>query len=128
MNKEFAAHGAAIAGVYFCPHHPSEGLGAYRRECRCRKPAPGLILDAARDLGIDLGRSVLFGDKPSDLQAAQSAGIAHRVLLGTDGRERPADTSAPGLATARFRSLAEAVGDDDMQALLARLARARSTS
>lgn len=121
MKEAFAAHGAALDGVYFCPHHPTEGEGPYRRDCHCRKPAPGLLFDAARDLDIDVRRSVLFGDKASDLQAALAAGIPHRVLLGTDGSKAPCDVFPEGLATERFRSLADAVRSDAMRALLARL-------
>jgi D-glycero-D-manno-heptose 1,7-bisphosphate phosphatase len=121
MKETFAAHGAALDGVYFCPHHPTEGEAPYRRDCNCRKPAPGLLLDAMRDLNIDVRRSVLFGDKASDLQAALAAGIPYRVLLGTDGCKEPCDVFPGGLATERFRSLAEAVRSDTMRALLARL-------
>jgi D-glycero-D-manno-heptose 1,7-bisphosphate phosphatase len=121
MKETFAAHGAALDGVYFCPHHPTEGEAPYRRNCNCRKPAPGLLLDAVRDLDIDVRRSVLFGDKASDLQAALAAGIPNRVLLGTDGREEPDHVFPGGLATERFRSLADAVRSDSMRALLARL-------
>ena len=54
MCSVFAQAGAPIAAVRFCPHHPEKALGLYRRECRCRKPQPGMILDAAKDLNIDL--------------------------------------------------------------------------
>lgn len=118
MRAQFAAAGAPLAGVYHCPHHPTEGLGAYRVACDCRKPAPGLLLRAARDLNLDLTRSVLFGDKASDLQAAHAAGVPHRVLLGTDGVQAPVADDC-GLATARFRSLAEAVRSDELSALTA---------
>jgi D-glycero-D-manno-heptose 1,7-bisphosphate phosphatase len=117
MRGEFAAAGAPLAGVYFCPHHPTEAVGAWRRECTCRKPAPGLLLQAARDLGLDLARSLLFGDRGSDLQAAQAAGVPRRVLLATDGAGEPAAVSA-GLATHRFRSLADAVASMDLRAAL----------
>jgi D-glycero-D-manno-heptose 1,7-bisphosphate phosphatase len=128
MKQVFAVHGAPLDGVYFCPHHASEGSPPYRQQCNCRKPAPGLLLDAARDLGLDLQRSVLFGDKATDLQAALAAGIPHRVLLGTDGREEPADLPSDGdLATARYRSLAEAVAARPMRTMLARLAPGRVT-
>jgi D-glycero-D-manno-heptose 1,7-bisphosphate phosphatase len=119
MRQQFAESGAPLDGVYYCPHHPTEGMPPYRQACRCRKPEPGLLFDAARDLDLDLGRSVLFGDKVSDLQAALAAGIPHRILLGTDGRDMPADVFPGGLATGRHRSLAEAVRADS--ARLARL-------
>jgi D-glycero-D-manno-heptose 1,7-bisphosphate phosphatase len=86
MVQSFAAAGAPLAGVYFCPHHPIEAVGAYRRDCQCRKPAPGLLLRAAAELGLDLTASVMFGDRASDLQAAKAAGVPRRILLATDGR------------------------------------------
>jgi D-glycero-D-manno-heptose 1,7-bisphosphate phosphatase len=111
MRDEFLAAGAPLSDVYFCPHHPTEALGKYRRTCGCRKPAPGMLLAAARDLGIDLQSSAMFGDKDSDLEAARAAGVSLRVLLGTDAREVPAMPPAPGLATAAFRGLLEATAD-----------------
>ena len=128
MKETFAAHGAQLDGVYFCPHHPTEGESPYRQACQCRKPAPGLLLDAARELDLDLRRSVLFGDKASDLQAALAAGIPNRVLLGTDGSEEPDHVFPGGLATERFRSLADAVRSDSMRALLARLPQEQAAS
>ena len=99
MKAEFVAAGAPLSGVYFCPHHPADALGSYRRSCNCRKPAPGMLTAAARDLNIDLAASIMFGDSASDLVAAQAAGVPLRVLLGTDGRAVPAMPSLPGLAS-----------------------------
>ena len=118
MRGEFAAAGAPLAGVYHCPHHPQAVLPQYRHACDCRKPAPGMLLAAARELSLDLGRSVLFGDKASDIEAAVAAGVPQRVLLGTDGRAMPPADIAPQ-ATARFASLAEAVGSESLRAALA---------
>jgi D-glycero-D-manno-heptose 1,7-bisphosphate phosphatase len=111
MRDKFLAAGAPLAGVYFCPHHPTEGLGKYRCACDCRKPAPGMLIAAARDLGIDLTSSAMFGDKTSDLEAARTAGVPIRMLLGTDAREVPVMPSAPGLVSAAFRGLLEASAD-----------------
>ncbi|MCU0922366.1 MAG: D-glycero-beta-D-manno-heptose 1,7-bisphosphate 7-phosphatase, partial [Burkholderiaceae bacterium] len=94
MRDEFQTAGAPLAGVYYCPHHPTEAIGAYLRVCECRKPAPGMLHAAARDLGIHLKSSAMFGDKSSDLEAARTAGVPIRVLLGTDAREMPALPSA----------------------------------
>ena len=118
MGAEFAAAGAPLAGVYHCPHHAQALLAEYRLACDCRKPAPGMLLAAARELTLDLSRSVLFGDKPTDIEAAAAAGVAHRVLLGTDGRSMPPAELAPQ-ATARFASLAEAVDSESLRAALA---------
>jgi len=117
MSAEFAAAGAPLAGVYHCPHHPQAALPEYRCACDCRKPAPGMLLAAARDLDLDLGRSVLFGDKASDIEAAVAAGVGHRVLLGTDGRAPPPADLAPQ-ASARFTSLAHAVRSQSLRAAL----------
>lgn len=108
MSAQFSAAGAPLAGVYWCPHHPTDAQGIYRRDCDCRKPAPGLLLQAARELDLDRSRSILFGDKRSDLQAGVAAGVPQRVLLGLNGRAVP-DAVDDGLATARFASLADAV-------------------
>lgn len=116
MKRRFAEAGAPLAGVYYCPHHPTEAVGNYRRECDCRKPAPGMLLAAARDLDIDLRSSAMLGDKTSDLEAALAAGVPLRVLLGTDAREVPALPSSPGLATATSRGLLDAAGDGSLLA------------
>lgn len=73
--------GIVLDGIYACPHHPLSP-DPRQRNCECRKPKPGLILAAARDLNIDLTGSILFGDQPSDIAAARAAGISDdRVLL-----------------------------------------------
>ncbi|MGE5666142.1 MAG: D-glycero-alpha-D-manno-heptose-1,7-bisphosphate 7-phosphatase [Betaproteobacteria bacterium] len=113
MRAEFSAAGAPLAATYFCPHHPRDAQGAYLRECDCRKPAPGMLLAAARELNLDLAASAMFGDKPSDLLAARSAGVPWRILLGTDGRAVPMAPAEAGLATAAYASLAAAVEHGD---------------
>lgn len=75
-------HGARIDGFYWCPHHPTEGTGAYRIACDCRKPQAGLLLKAAAELGIDLHRSYMVGDMPTDIEAAHTAG-ARGILVQT---------------------------------------------
>ncbi|MGH6769081.1 MAG: D-glycero-alpha-D-manno-heptose-1,7-bisphosphate 7-phosphatase [Xanthobacteraceae bacterium] len=82
----FRAENAALAAVYHCPFHPEHGIGAYRADHDWRKPKPGMILQAAADLDLDLARSAAIGDKMSDMQAAQAAGIALRILLDLHGR------------------------------------------
>ena len=112
MKQQFADAGAPLDGVYYCPHHPTEAFGSYRRDCDCRKPAAGMLLTAARELQLDLGRSVMFGDRDSDLMAARAAGVPTRVLLWTDACQEP-DTVPAGLATSSFKRLDEAVSDRD---------------
>ncbi|TNY25747.1 D,D-heptose 1,7-bisphosphate phosphatase [Fulvimonas soli] len=84
VRAQFRRHDARIDAVYHCPHHPTAGLGAYLRACACRKPAPGMLLAAQRDLGLDLGASLLVGDKPSDIEAGRAAGVGRNLLLGSE--------------------------------------------
>lgn len=75
MCERFAEAGAAIDRVYHCPAHPTAGVGAYRVDSPMRKPRPGMLLAARDDLGLDLSRSALLGDKPSDMAAGRAAGV-----------------------------------------------------
>ncbi len=85
MRGEFVARGVALDAVYFSPYHPVHGLGEYKREHEDRKPGPGMLLRAAKDLGLDLGRSVMVGDRCSDVGAANAAGLRRMFLLsGTE--------------------------------------------
>ena len=72
-------NGAHLDAIYYCPHHPESGIAGERPEykirCHCRKPAPGLLETAARDLSIDLSRSWMVGDSERDLGAAAAFGI-----------------------------------------------------
>lgn len=83
MTAEFSRHKCHIAHVYYCPHHPQNGVGEYLTKCACRKPQPGMLLSAKSDFNIDLNYSVMVGDKASDMQAAQNAGVGKRYLLQT---------------------------------------------
>ncbi|MBL6457596.1 HAD family hydrolase [Belnapia sp. T6] len=106
MLARFAERGIAITGVEHCPHHPAAGIGAYRRDCPRRKPGPGMILDASAAHGLDPARSVMVGDKASDMQAAQAAGIGTRILL-TDAPEEAA-AAPPGTLVLPDGALREA--------------------
>jgi len=100
MSERFAAEGAPLAAVYFCPFHPEHGVGDYKRESFERKPNPGMMLRARDELGLDLSRSLLLGDKHSDIVAAKAAGVGVTLLLGEDANDaRP---------TVAIYSLAEA--------------------
>jgi D-glycero-D-manno-heptose 1,7-bisphosphate phosphatase len=86
MCQQFSAAGAPIDKVYFSPYHPTAGLGQYLKDDVSRKPYPGMILQAQKDLSIDLSRSVLIGDKVSDIEAGNAAGVGTNLLFTT---ERP---------------------------------------
>lgn len=76
-----AADGALDA-IYVCPHHPSAGATPMTRACNCRKPSPGLLQRAARDLHLDLARSWLIGDAPRDVAAAHAVGAQPILVCG----------------------------------------------
>ena len=110
MCEVFEQERCAIDKVYFCPTHPQHGIGRYKVDSARRKPFPGMILEAAAELEIDLARSILIGDKLSDIQAGLAAGVAVRLLLSQRGASAP-----EAVAGTVIRKLGEA------QMLLSRL-------
>ena len=112
MCDRFAAEHAPIARVYHCPYHPEHGVGRFRLDHPWRKPRPGMILQAAADLDLDLVRSVLIGDQLSDIAAAAAAGIRQRIRVGSaaPGADAPTHEAAADLveALALLRSAAGA--------------------
>lgn len=85
IGERFAAHGGGIDKVYFCPHHPTEAVGAYRRDCGCRKPKPGMFLEAIAEFGLDPALCWTIGDNWRDVDAGAAAGVANRVLIDPTG-------------------------------------------
>lgn len=94
LRTELARQGVPVEGVYHCPHHPSGSVTGLNIDCDCRKPAPGLILRAARELGLSLPDSLLIGDKPSDIEAARAAGIGRAYSVDSDNPESVADKAS----------------------------------
>ena len=95
MQQALLEAGAAVDAVYHCPHHPKGAVAELAIDCDCRKPAPGMILRAARELKLSLADSILVGDKPSDIEAARAAGVGRAYIVQSDNAE-----SGPGLAGA----------------------------
>jgi histidinol-phosphate phosphatase family protein len=102
---------ALIDAHEYCPHHPQAPLAKYRVDCDCRKPRPGMILKASRDLDLDLAGSWLVGDAPRDIEAGRAAGC--RTILFVDA-SLPASPAAAEKSTAtpdyRAGSLEEVAG------------------
>ena len=84
IDERLAEAGAHVDATYHCPHHPTAGLGEYLRDCDCRKPAPGMLLCAIADWEPDVTRSFMLGDKPTDMQAAEAAGVRGVPYRGGD--------------------------------------------
>jgi D-glycero-D-manno-heptose 1,7-bisphosphate phosphatase len=82
LDAMLAPDNAKIDAYYFCPHHPTAGIGEYKISCTCRKPEPGMFHQAAQDLHLDLTKSYLVGDKLTDIQAGNRAGC-RTVLVET---------------------------------------------
>ena len=95
--------GGRLDAVYYCLHHPNASLPELRAQCACRKPQPGLILQAARDLGIDTTASFMIGDRVTDARAGKAAGC--RTILVTD----VPSSSLPDKVDHSFRDLYHAV-------------------
>ena len=88
MRAFLRERGIELAGIYHCPHHPQGSVSDYAIACACRKPEPGMILRAAQAHGIDLSRSLLVGDKLSDLEAGRAAGIPSLYLVVPPGQDK----------------------------------------
>ena len=84
IDKQFQAHNIKITKTYYCPHHPDYGNEQYRRICRCRKPGSELFERAVTDFSIDMRKSIMIGDKLSDIEAAKDAGVGRLILLDND--------------------------------------------
>ena len=86
MSAELRAAGTDVDAVYYCAHHPSVGEMPYRQDCDCRKPKPGLIHRAQKELNIDLPNSWMIGDRYSDVELAHNAGTRSALVLTGYGR------------------------------------------
>ncbi len=100
LSLRLSAEGAAVEGFYVCPHHPE-----YTGDCACRKPKDGLLRRAARERGLDLSASWVFGDKPADVELAQRAGCRAALVRTGYGIETELALSARGIE-------ADVVADD----------------
>ena len=109
LDARLAAGRARIDAYYFCPHHPDAEVARYRQACRCRKPGPGMIEQACRDLEIDPARSVMVGDRWLDVECGRAAGT-RTVLVRTGHGGHEADHPPDGArADAILNNLMEAV-------------------
>jgi D-glycero-D-manno-heptose 1,7-bisphosphate phosphatase len=101
---------ARIDAYYFCPHHPQAVIPEYRQDCRCRKPGPGLIEQACREMNLDSRRSVMVGDRWLDVASGQAAGTRTVLVRTGDGLHEAEHPPAGARADAILNNLMEAVG------------------
>jgi D-glycero-D-manno-heptose 1,7-bisphosphate phosphatase len=102
MSESLAERGARIDAIYYCPHE-------MKPICRCRKPAPGMFVDAARDYRIELPASWMIGDSDIDIEAGKNAGCKTARLLDETGEDADADQPARNSGGLVANSLLEAV-------------------
>jgi len=93
LQERLNAIGALVDAFYVCPHHPTAGVGEYGLVCDCRKGKPGMLLNAARDLELDLAASIIVGDKLSDIEAGLAAGCTPLLVLTGYGQDAASKVS-----------------------------------
>ena len=96
LKRELARGGGRIDRIYYCPHHPTEGIAPYNIECDCRKPKIGMLERAVSEFGVDLSRSFLVGDSVVDMQAGNAAKTRTILVLtgyGTSAKEQCANNN-----------------------------------
>ncbi len=109
LNGQLAGSAAHIDAFYYCPHHPDASVVRYRAACECRKPEPGLLIRAARELGVDLERSWMVGDTWRDVDAGRRAGVRSLLVMSGQGREAAAHPPGDVEVAAIVENVEEAV-------------------
>lgn len=87
LNKKLSEAGAKVNAYYYCPHHPEAKLEKYKKDCRCRKPNLGMFLHAQKDFKIDFEKSIIVGDKLSDLESGVRLGMRTVLVETGHGKE-----------------------------------------
>lgn len=87
MKKKLKEENAYVDAIYYCPHHPKATIEKYKIDCKCRKPKPGMLKQAEKDLNLNLKRSFLIGDKLSDIEAGYRAGCKTILVLTGQGND-----------------------------------------
>ncbi len=109
IRAELAQQGVALDGVHHCPHLPDAPLAAWRRQCDCHLPSPGMLRRAARDLGLDLKNCVMVSARSAGIQAGRTAGVAACVrIAAAEGAAEQASDASRTAADAICASLSEA--------------------
>lgn len=106
IHEQFVRQGCPLDAEYYCPFHP-QGQGCYCKVSPDRKPAPGMILRAAQEHCLDLPRSVLIGDKESDIEAGRAAGVGKTILLVNEEPDRAAIYSKADLKVKTLTEIKE---------------------
>lgn len=109
MREILQKEGAHIDAVYYCPHHVLGSEKRYTYQCDCRKPRIGMLLRVATDLNLNLSRSVLIGDKLSDIEAGKNASLACMVLVESGHPVSAFDRTQADIVTSNLQCAASAI-------------------
>ncbi len=110
IDRRLSLGRAHVDRYYYCPHHPEAAIERYRRQCRCRKPGPGMIEAACADLDLDASQSWMIGDRWLDVACASAAGVRSIRVLTGHGLTEPSEPTGGVRADAILNNLMEAVG------------------
>src|SRR5687767_11113232 len=110
LDARLARGGGVIDAYYFCPHLPDAAVARYREACRCRKPGPGMIERACRDMNVGPQRSVMVGDRGLDGACGRAAGTRTVLVKTGHGGHEAAAPPAGAQADAILNNLMEAAG------------------
>lgn len=111
MDGLLESEGASLDATYYCPHHPTEGIGRWKADCWCRKPKPGLILRARDEMGIDLARSWCIGDMERDIESGRRAGVRGILVATGKGMAEEARMRREGRPPQKFAADIGAAAD-----------------
>lgn len=100
IRASFLEQQARLDAIYYCPHYRLSPIPRYKKDCDCRKPKPGLVLQAAQDFSLDLERSYMIGDKAEDILLAKNVLAAPILVLTGSGRETLSNLKDRGLKPA----------------------------
>jgi D-glycero-D-manno-heptose 1,7-bisphosphate phosphatase len=107
LDSLLAEIGIALSGFYYCPHHPQGAVAEYAIACECRKPKPGLLLQAAEELQLDLPQSWMIGDILDDVEAGHAAGCRSALIVnGGETKWQMSPQRHPEVVAANFEQAA----------------------
>jgi D,D-heptose 1,7-bisphosphate phosphatase len=107
--KLFKQENIDFLDYFFCPHHPTAGKGIYKKDCNCRKPKPGMLIDAINKYKIDIKASFMIGDKISDIKAGQNAGLKSILVQTGYGQNKAPDNIPPYLVAKNLMEAAKKI-------------------
>lgn len=112
MTNILLENNIKISGVYFCPHHPNGVVGRWTLLCDCRKPKPGMLIKAAKDLNLQLEQSILLGDNCSDINAGINAGLISNILIESSYSGEKKSSPNASFVTTNIKNAALWVGNN----------------